>query len=396
MATTRLYYEDVFRDRSPAVFLRAADLDGRPAAVLDSTVFYPEGGGQPSDRGSIGGVPVLDVREHDGEVYHVLSEPPAFRPGQEVELRLDAARRIDLATQHTAQHLLSATVLRLTGAPTVSMHLGDDACTVDVDSPDLSAADLSACEEAAFDVVEADYPVVVHLCPPEDPASFPLRKKLPEGQEVVRVVEIDGYDFSPCCGTHLPSTRHIGSIKVLGFERYKGMTRVAFAAGRRAFRDHRACRAAAEKAGAAFRVPPAAGGDAAAAAAERIAALNRTVLGLRESLAAFEAERLVARSGAPVLETFRDRSMDEALRIARAAQKLTRSPVVVASAVERKAAVLCSAPDADLRPAFRSLAEACRAKGGGGPSFVQASFDAGADLEAFMAAAAETFKGDGR
>lgn len=397
MATIRRYYEDALLDRSEATVLSIDEEGGRRALVLDETVFYPEGGGQPGDLGSIGGTPVAEVREGPGgEVLHVLEGPGsgAFKKGDRVELRVDAARRRHFATSHTAQHLLSATILRLTGNPTVSMRLGDDYCTIDVDAPELSAAELSAAEDAAFAAIEEDYPVVVHLCPPEDIASFPLRKTPPHDESVIRVVEIDGCDYSPCCGTHLKSTGRIGLLKIVGAEKYKGMTRVAFAAGRAAMRDYAAVRAAAEASALLLKTPPAGIAAGVRALADKCAAQDRTLLNLRESVAAYEAARLVAGSAAGAeayFHAYGDRSMDDALRIGRAAQKLTAATIVVASAADMKAAVLTSRKDADIRPAMKLVLEASGGKGGGGPSFQQAAFDSKAQLDAFMAKASEIF-----
>lgn len=396
MTTERLYYDDVFLDRGTAKILSVADEGGKRAAILNATVFYPEGGGQPGDRGTINGVAVAEVRERDdGAVLHFVEGPGAaeLAPGK-ADLRLDAARRRHFMTHHTAQHLLSATILRLFDAPTLSMRLGDDYCTIDVDAGDLAAADLAAAEDAAFTVIEEDYPVVTHLCPPEDIADFPLRKRPPEDESVIRVIEIDGYDYSPCCGTHLPSTGRIGMLKVIGAEKYKGMTRVSFVAGRGALLDYRAVRSAAEGAALLLKAPVEGIAAAARALADKSAGQERTLVNLRENVAAFEAARMTAPSGAKAyFQCFGDRGMDEAIRVGRAAQKLTDAVIVVGSAADRKAAVLTSRKDADLRPAMKGLTESVGGKGGGGPSFQQAAFDSKAQLDAFMAAAAAVFKG---
>ncbi len=395
MATVRRYYEDVDLDRGEATILSIENIEGKRAVVLDSTIFYPEGGGQSDDRGTINGAAVTAVRERGTDILHFVDGPlaAALAPGK-AELRIDAGRRRDFATQHTAQHLLSATILRLFGAPTLSMHLGDETCTIDVDTPELGATALAAAEEAAFDIIETDYPVIAHLCPPEDIAAFPLRKRPPADEAVIRVIEIDGYDYSPCCGTHLPSTGRIGAIKIIGAERYKGMTRVTFVAGRRAFRDHRAVRAAAEKAATTLKVPPAETGTATVALAERLAQQERTLLNLRETLAGHEAARLAAASGGKtVVECFADRGIDEALRVGRALQRLTDAVIVVASLADRKAAALTARKDADLRPTMKALLEARHGVGGGGPSYFQAAFDSKADLDGFLAAARSAFSG---
>jgi alanyl-tRNA synthetase len=396
MSTVRRYNEDVFLDRGSAKILSVVEDGGRRAVVLDSTVFYPEGGGQPGDRGTINGVAVTEVLEgEDGAVLHFVEGPgaDALKPGK-AELRLEAARRRYFMTHHTAQHLLSATILRLFGAPTLSMHLGEDCCTIDVDSGTLTAEDLAAAEDAAFAVIEEDYPVIVHLCPPENIADFPLRKRPPEDESVIRVIEIDGYDFSPCCGTHLPSTGPIGIIKTIGLEKYKGMTRVSFLAGRRALWDYRTVRSAAEAVSVQLKAPVEGIVPAVRALADKSAAQERTLLNLRESLAAFEAAKLIASSGARVYaQCYGDRTLDEAVRVGRAAQKLTDAVIVVGSAADRKAAVLTSRKDADLRPVLRGLIEAAGGKGGGGPSFQQVAFDSKTQLDSFMAAAAAAFRG---
>ena len=396
MASERRYYGNVFLDRGTADILSVADEGGRRAVILDATVFYPEGGGQPGDRGTINGVAVTDVIEReDGVVLHFVEGPGAaeLAPGK-AELRLDAQRRRYFMTHHTAQHLLSATILRLFGAPTLSMRLGDDYCTIDVDSGDLTAEHLAAAEDAVFSVIEEDYPVITHLCPPENIEDFPLRKRPPAGESEIRVIEIDGYDYSPCCGTHLPSTGRIGVIKVIGLEKYKGMTRVSFVAGRRALQDHRAIRAAAEAAAAMLKTPAEGIAAGVRALSDKSAAQERTLLNLRENVASFEAARLTAAAGAKTYaHCFGDRSLDEAVRVGRAAQKLTDAVIVVGSSADRKAAVLTSRRDADLRPVMKSLVEAVGGKGGGGPSFQQAAFDSKAQLDAFMSAAAAAFKG---
>jgi alanyl-tRNA synthetase len=205
-------------------------------------------------------------------------------------------------------------------------------------------------------------------------------------------MEIDGYDYSPCCGTHLPSTGRIGTIKLLGAEKYKGMTRIVFTAGRRAFADHRTVRAAAEKAASALKVPVAETGKATEALVERIAAQDRTLLNLREALAAYDAERIAAENtGRTIAKCFADRGMDEALRVGRALQKLTDAVIVVASGADRKAAALTARKDVDLRPTMKALLEAYRGVGGGGPSYFQAAFDSKADLDAFLAATGAAF-----
>jgi alanyl-tRNA synthetase len=147
MKTIPAYYEYAGGEPRSAVILEVRPGKDGPALILDKTIFYPEGGGQSADRGAINGVPVLDVREEDGEILHFVAGADLV-PGP-AELVLDAARRRDFTVQHTAQHLLSGTILRLTGAHTVSMRLGEETCTIDVDTTSLGEDTLLRVEDAA-------------------------------------------------------------------------------------------------------------------------------------------------------------------------------------------------------------------------------------------------------
>jgi alanyl-tRNA synthetase len=148
MQTEQAYYDYSSSDPFAANIVEVRPMEnghagGKAALILDKTIFYPEGGGQSGDRGSINGIPVVDVREQKGEILHFVPAECGARPGP-VELVLDAERRRDFTIQHTGQHLLSGTILRLTGKPTVSMHLGDEINTIDVDSPELLPETLLA------------------------------------------------------------------------------------------------------------------------------------------------------------------------------------------------------------------------------------------------------------
>jgi alanyl-tRNA synthetase len=400
MTTERLYY--TYNSSSPfnAEIKEIRPYgDGRFGILLDKTVFYPEGGGQPGDRGTINGVPLAEIREKDGEILHLVDREHGLEPGPAV-LVLDAARRRDFTVQHSGQHLLSGTMLRLTGRPTVSMHLGDGICTIDVDSavksgplpPELSEDVLDAVEEAVADAVEENHPVIIHLCPPEDPLSFPLRKVPPQGEEVIRVVEIEGNDFSPCCGTHLGSTAGIGMLRILGAEKYKGMTRVSFVAGRRCLRDSRLLNRNGNIISRALSVPLAETGKGVLDLVEKASALERRLKALEEGAAQTKAAELVNRSGAGgeagsgrvIVEAFPGADIDEVLRIGRAAQKLSAAVFILASEKDLKFAAFCAARGLDIRPLVKKAFEATGGRGGGSPSFFQGSYASAGKLEEFL------------
>ncbi|MDR2759606.1 MAG: alanyl-tRNA editing protein [Spirochaetaceae bacterium] len=406
MKTERAYYGYSGDAALQAEILELKPWGDKTALILDKTIFYPEGGGQSADRGTINGLPLLDVREEGEDILHILSaeDGVTLRPGPG-ELVLDTVRRRDFTVHHTAQHLLSGTILRLTGFPTVSMHLGDEVCTIDVDAPAFPEETIIAVEEAVQDAVEADAPVVIHLCPPENLGDFPLRKVPPQGEEVIRVVEIRGNDFSPCCGTHLDSTGHIGMLRILGAEKYKGKTRISFIAGRRVLRDSRLLRKNGDIASRALKVPVAETGPGVLALLDRMNQLERKIKALEEENAASKAEALLKKAGLPVwdgggdppgrgsllVRSFPEAGMDEVLAIGRAVQKLTGALIVLAAEGEFKFAAFCSDKKAHLPSILKNAMEAAGGHGGGGSSFFQGVFPGSRELELFLEALPKTF-----
>jgi alanyl-tRNA synthetase len=410
MKTAIAYYDHVTADPFAATILEIRKAGERTALILDRTLFYPEGGGQPGDRGTINGAALLDVQETDGEILHLVAahDGTNLKTGP-AELRLDAARRRDFTVHHTAQHLLSGTILRLTGKPTVSMRLGDEVCTIDVDTPELTAETLVTVEEAVQDAIEADAPVIIHHCPPERVEDFPLRKTPPKGEEVIRVVEIQGNDFSPCCGTHTRSTGQIGILRILGAEKYKGMTRVSFIAGRRVLRDSRLLRQNGETISRALKIPVAETGNATLALLDRMNLMEKQLKDLAEKAALVKAETLLreaglldpaSKNGVPdkpepegkgltgdgrvLSRGFVDVDIEDVLRIGRAAQKLTGAALVLGSQPDLKFAVFCSVKGRDIRPLVKDAMEVQGGRGGGGPSFFQGVFSSAEGLEAFL------------
>ncbi|MGE0712461.1 MAG: DHHA1 domain-containing protein, partial [Planctomycetota bacterium] len=212
---------------------------------------YPEGGGQPCDRGVLDGEAVVEVAEEGEVVVHLLASAAAagWTPGREVAGEVDLARRQDHAQQHSGQHLLSALLLR-EGIETLSFHLGAEESTIDVASERLDAALVAAVERAVNARIRDCLPVTAERHPPAAAAAAaaalrkpPEEKALlsPRGLRVVRIGGPEAVDTDACCGTHVGSTGELGLLLVLGWERgRKGQTRVRFVAGERALRAVRA------------------------------------------------------------------------------------------------------------------------------------------------------------
>src|SRR5215510_3710992 len=185
--TERLYLTDSYLTRFRARVVRTLQFKGRLAVVLNQTAFYPEGGGQPGDRGTLGAVPVLDTQERDGDVRHLMDAPTWS--AEEVEGSIDWPRRFDHIQQHHGQHLLSAAFQRVLGAATVSFHLGEKTCTIDLECSidKLSADALRAAESAANESVWQDHPVIARNFTAEERTRLTLRKEPVKGDRVIFV-----------------------------------------------------------------------------------------------------------------------------------------------------------------------------------------------------------------
>ncbi len=243
--TARLYYTDTYCTRFSARVVERLSAGDLPAVVLDRTAFYPASGGQPADRGVLDGVAVIDVvvREEDNAVVHVLECALAGDGAREVEGEIDWQRRFDHMQQHTGQHILSAAFERLLDADTVGFHLGADVSTVDIDVARLGWAALEKVEDLANRVVWEDRPVDARFVEAGELAALSLRR-VPVVGGPVRIVEIAGFDATPCGGTHVAHTGEIGLIKISRLDYRGDETRVEFLCGSRALRDYRARSAA--------------------------------------------------------------------------------------------------------------------------------------------------------
>ena len=230
--TDRLYYDDCY-----LTGFRARVVDASPDRTriyLDRTVFYPPSGGQPYDLGLLNGVRVTEVGDEEERIVHVLDAPLA---GAEVEGRIDWARRFDHMQQHTGQHLLSALLVELFGAQTVSFHLGVESSTIDIARASLDAAELRRVEERSNEVVFEDRPVTISY---QDSTEDLALRKPTEREGRIRIISIADLDRSACGGTHVRRTGEIGPILIRKLDKIRGNVRIEFLCGMRAVRRARA------------------------------------------------------------------------------------------------------------------------------------------------------------
>jgi alanyl-tRNA synthetase len=381
--TERLYLQDAYLTRFTARILSVSDVGGRAAAVLDRSAFYPEGGGQPADRGTLGGAAVVDVQEREGAVLHLLDR--ALQPG-EVEGIVDWQRRFDHMQQHHGQHLLSAAFERVLQAPTVSFHLGERTCTIDLDCSisRLDAAELRAAEAAANESVWRNLPVVARDFAADERARLALRKEPVKGD---RVVLVEGIDASPCGGTHPSRTGEVGAIAVLSAQKWgAGKARVEFVCGARVVRtveeQGRWVAGAAE----ALKCAPSELPEGARRIAAEALARRKAAESLEKEIARLQAAELVAR-GSPVVARLERASLMRAV----AGAVAERGATALIAAVEDGRAHLCFArPRGATGPAMNELLrdalQLIAGKGGGNADFAQGSGDPARVDEALAAA----------
>lgn len=236
--TTLLYYENSELSEFDATIVEHRTRDGQTEVCLDRTAFYPEGGGQPADRGEIGGVDVVHVRKEHGEVYHALAGPPPAEEGATVHARIDTAHRRDYRQQHTGQHVLSAALVRVGDYATVSVHQGSDVTTIEIDAEEISPGHLEAVERLANEAIEADLPVNDEWVSEEEIDRFPLRRP-PKVSGRIRVVEVGDLDCVACGGVHVARTGEIRLVHAVGVETIRGHARIAWKIGDRALAHYR-------------------------------------------------------------------------------------------------------------------------------------------------------------
>ena len=238
--TEKLFYKDSYTREFQARVLSCTECKGSYQAVLTRTAFFPEGGGQSADTGFFytedgREIPVTDVQEKDGIVFHYITSP--VKAGEKIKGKLDFEERFSKMQQHTGEHIISGLVNRHFGYHNVGFHLGTEEVTMDYDGI-LTQEDLEQIEMEANQAVAENIPVVVLYPSEEELKNITYRSKIEiEGQ--VRIVQIPGYDSCACCAPHVKETGSIGLIKIVGAIHYKGGMRVSMLCGFRALSDYR-------------------------------------------------------------------------------------------------------------------------------------------------------------
>jgi alanyl-tRNA synthetase len=239
--TDRLYYTDAFLTEFEARVASITEHEERVAVALNQSAFYPTSGGQVFDTGWLavagGRVQVSEVVEDEesGVVLHIVAgDTAALQPGTSVRGVIDAERRRDHMQQHSGQHVLSAAFERLYGFATVSFHMGDESCTIDLATDSISAQQLRDAEKLGNEVITEDRPVEIRFATPEEARTMGVRKIPAAAREKLRLIDIRDFDLNACGGTHVRSTGQIGAILIRKTEKVRQGLRVEFVCGLRA------------------------------------------------------------------------------------------------------------------------------------------------------------------
>jgi alanyl-tRNA synthetase len=380
--TAKLYWDDSHLISFKARINGSQSHNGRTAILLDQTAFYPEGGGQPSDRGTIGGRRVVAVIEQDdGTILHILEDGPELIDQGEVNCEVDADRRREMMQQHTGQHILSQAFFRLFGAETRGFRITDRVSEIDLalEAHEEQIPDaIEQAEQMANRVVFDDRVIRSLQLTPEEASLLPLRKES-FVTDCVRVVEIDDFDLSPCGGTHAKRTGEVGLIVVRGWERAKRMVRVEFLCGLRAVADYREANRVSEAIARRFTVSRNEAEDSVARLIDANKALTRRVRAFSETVIESEARSLSdevqpADGVRTIIRVFDGRDYDEVKLLAHrlvardstVAILVTKSPAMARIVVARSADL-----DLDSNRLVKTASEILGGRGGGTPDFAQ-------------------------
>jgi len=388
--TKRLYFGDAYQREFEATVVDKLVFERKPAVVLDQTCFYPESGGQPSDRGLIEGAAVLDVFEDGARIVHLLEKDIDRAKVRGV---IDWPRRFDHMQQHSGQHILSQSFFELLRGETLSFHLGEAVSTLEIGIRDISEADLTRVEARANEVVFEDREIKTYFVPEEKISSIPLRRP-PKKEGLIRVVEVGRFDYSACGGTHCRTSGEIGLIKVIKWEKIRGNLRFEFLCGWRAVEDYAWKNRALVEMAARFSAYEKNIPEAVEKKVSELKQASKKMRQLQEKLARYEAEEAVRKKeGRIITSVWTDKTPEEAKLLALNIIKAGEFVVLYGvEGEERKHLIFASSEKLplDMRELLPLVFSQVQGKGGGSPSLVEIVVEKGEDLKSLLKLAFES------
>ena len=380
METEKLYYTDPFLTTFTAKVLSCEAGKGGYLVTLDRTAFYPEGGGQPADHGTLGGIAVTDVHEKDGVVIHTVEK--AVEIGENVTGSIDWARRFDHMQQHSGEHILSGILCHNYHCDNVGFHLGADTVTIDYNT-DISWEEALAAEYQANQVIWADAPVEITYPSPAELEQLDYRsKKALTGK--VRIVTFPEADCCACCGTHVLRAGQVGIIKVLSCQKFRSGVRMEILCGERAWRYLSGTYDQAHAVGQHLSVKPLEAAAAVERLTEELTAAKARMAELETELFSHKAHAYCGKGDVVLVEP--PLRPDGVRRLADAvARECGGLAAVFAGEDGRYNYALVRADGADIAPLVKAMNAALTGRGGGRSGFAQGSVQTDADtIHAFF------------
>ena len=383
-----LYYQDVMLQEFDATIIsKGTDESDRHYVVLSNTAFYPTGGGQPHDTGTLNALEVIDVEKVDDEIRHYIEGDLSTLDGV-VHGKLNWPRRFDHMQQHAGQHILTAAFVELFNAQTVSFHLGSEQVTIDLAIETISEQQLAAAEARANDIILENRPIQTIWVTEQELGNYNLRKEVAVTGDI-RLVIIPNFDYNGCGGTHPTSTGQVSTIKILGTEKMKGNVRVSFVCGQRVLTELGMRKKVLADVARQLSVPEI---DAATALTKVLSTQKTTEKALaaaKEELLTYEAKALVNSEGV-VTAAFNQRTMQELQKIAR--MIVTEQKDVIALLVSENEGKLqfVAARGNNVSKSMKDVAQKAlpliNGKGGGNDQMVQGGGDCAISKEELLAA----------
>ena len=367
MDTVRLYYENAFMQDFTAAVESCQAVKNGFAVILDRTAFYPEGGGQPADRGTLDSVSVTDVQERDGVIVHTCAAP--LPVGQQVHGIIDWARRFDHMQQHSGEHIISGLLCSTFHCDNVGFHMGADVVTIDYNAP-ITWEQALEVERRANAYIWADHPIRIWYPSPEELAALPYRsKKALTGP--VRITEFPGADMCACCGTHVASSGQVGLVKLLSCQKFRDGVRLELLCGQRALDYLAACWEQARQIGQALSVKPTAAAASVTRLQEELLTSREKAARLEEASFAHTAEQY--RGAGNVLHITGRLDGDGARRLCDGIARAAGGRCAVFAGEDGSYQYALIEDGGDLRPLVSQLNAALHGRGGGRGGFAQGS-----------------------
>jgi len=379
--TKKLYFEDPYQVEFKAQVTKKIIYEGKPAVILDQSCFYPESGGQPADKGTINGVKVVGALEEGENIIHLLQEDIS---GETIEGKIDWKVRFDHMQQHTGQHILSQSFYELFSGETLSFHMGEDVSTVEIGVRNISEEEVEQVERRANEIVFQDREIKVYSVPEEQINDVPLRRP-PQKEGIIRVVEVDGFDYSACGGTHCRRAGEVGIVKIFKWERIRNNMRFEFICGYRALEDYILKNKAIRQLSGRLTVS---GNDVVPSVEKAFSDLKsqkKRVRKMQTTLALFEAKEIVKQAKEKVIkDIFMEKTPDEARFLALNIIKSGEYVALFALKMEMRGHFIFASSETlnlDMRELIPVVTSLIKGKGGGSSSLVEIATEEKRDFE---------------